>query len=74
MGRTLAREDGQMPSSIELYKTNGGFIELLSKFGQLPFRVKPEKQFVSDLSSTALFDDDPGAQIDLVILGTCEVE
>ncbi|KIO16681.1 hypothetical protein M407DRAFT_12692 [Tulasnella calospora MUT 4182] len=78
-----------LPTSLKIYSSEPGFLLLLKRagilppdivrpgdqFGTLPSDIiRPMDQLTRDIHSTTLYDDDAGAMIDLVILGTCEAD
>ncbi|KAG8929800.1 hypothetical protein FRC01_003756 [Tulasnella sp. 417] len=73
MGNPASR---QLPTSVKIYSNNKeGFISLLQRIGMLPSDIMQSRdQFERDIRSSNLFKDDVGAMIDLVVLGTCEVD
>ncbi|KAG8901341.1 hypothetical protein FRC00_007754 [Tulasnella sp. 408] len=65
----------QQPGSVKIYANKAGFLSLLQRIGMLPSDIMiPREQLAIDLRSSTLYEDDPGAMIDMVVLGTCEVD
>lgn len=65
------------PNTVRIYAEETEFISLIKKLDLLPGSIMHPagmKGLIADVRSTTLFPDDPGAMIDLVALGTCEVE
>ncbi|KAG8901339.1 hypothetical protein FRC00_007752 [Tulasnella sp. 408] len=63
------------PTSVKIYAGEPGFLTLLKRIGMLPKDImRPKDQLSRDIQSTVLYEDDLGAMIDLVVLGTCELD
>ncbi|KAG8929798.1 hypothetical protein FRC01_003754 [Tulasnella sp. 417] len=69
----MSRQPPTQPTSVKIYAFQRGFHILLKKIGMLPMDIMlPEAQLSKDIRSSSLYEDDMGAMIDLVVLGTCE--
>ncbi|KAG8929799.1 hypothetical protein FRC01_003755 [Tulasnella sp. 417] len=79
----------QLPTSLNIYSSEPSFLSLLKRisvlppdtersddpFGTLPSNIiRPRDQLTRDIRSTTLYNDDEGAMIDLVVLGSCEID
>ncbi|KIO19386.1 hypothetical protein M407DRAFT_30961 [Tulasnella calospora MUT 4182] len=64
-------------SSVRMYAGESEFVSLIKELGLLPQSIMHpagHEGLTADIRSTSLFPDDPGAMIDLVALGTCEID
>ncbi|KIO16683.1 hypothetical protein M407DRAFT_33668 [Tulasnella calospora MUT 4182] len=60
----------RLPTSLKIYSMRSGH-----QFGTLPRDIiRPSDQLARDIRSATLYEDDAGAMIDLVILGSCEAD
>lgn len=65
----------QLPASLKIYASKGSIVSLLQRVGIFPFgSMRPSEQLAKDICSSTLYKDDPGAMIDLIVLGTCGVD
>ncbi|KAG8938538.1 hypothetical protein FRC04_008349 [Tulasnella sp. 424] len=71
----MTKHPRQAPASVKIYSGEPGFLSLLKRIGMLPKDImRPRDQLSKDIRSTTLYEDDMGAMIDLVVLGTCELD
>ncbi|KIO19614.1 hypothetical protein M407DRAFT_11307 [Tulasnella calospora MUT 4182] len=64
-------------NSVRMYAGESEFVSLIKELGLLPHSIMHpagHEGLIADVRSTSLFPDDPGAMIDLVALGTCEID
>ncbi|KAG9041006.1 hypothetical protein FS837_012849 [Tulasnella sp. UAMH 9824] len=76
VGNVMKKHQPQLqPTSVKIYAGEPGFLTLLKKIGMLPMDImRPRDQLSKDIRSATLYEDDVGAMIDLVVLGTCELD
>ncbi|KAG8980529.1 hypothetical protein FRB90_007666, partial [Tulasnella sp. 427] len=69
----MSRHD--QPTSVKIYAAEPPFLSLLKRIGMLPGDIMRNKQHLhEEIISSALYEDDAGAMIDMVVLGTCELD